>query len=146
MNEPPFTPPFRPPDRTDCTGDPVLYWFLIELTPDGGAPDAVRAQWVGVALPVRRPRPVEGPESFRGRRVDDPRVQTAIADGVPVEVDDALRALRHFERDHALQWWTTFFGTRAAPTALVFRLGEGTLLPASFAEARYPELADFDRW
>ncbi len=105
-----------------------------------------RAQWNGVALPVRRPRPIEGPSSFRGRRIGAPEELLQIDDGVPVYLADALTALRHFDRELARSWWRDWFDRNPHRHSLVFRIHEGTLIPVGFAVVRYPELADFDSW
>jgi hypothetical protein len=152
----PHSSPFRPPEPGSQPGEgvpgteqadgPILYWFIVSITPQGGAPEEVRAQWNGVALPVRRPRPIEGPSSFRGRRIGAPEELLQIDDGVPVYLADALTALRHFDRELARSWWRDWFDRNPHRRSLVFRIHEGTLLPVGFAVVRYPELADFDSW
>jgi hypothetical protein len=122
--------------------EPIVYWFLVTSTPAGGAPKEVRDAWVGTLLPVRRPRPVEGPEAHVARDVRDRQVKL-IADGVAVAPDDALRALRLFGRDGAVEWWESYFVQRTSTVALAFRTHEGRLLPPSYALMRFPELADF---
>ena len=111
-----------------------MYWFLVTSMPAGGAPENIRKDWEGVVLPVRRPRPVEGPEPHFGRHVAT-RQPTFISDGVAVATSDALRALRLFGRREAAAWWEEFLATRPATTALVFRTWEGRLLPPSYASA-----------
>jgi hypothetical protein len=120
----------------------IVYWFVVTSTPAGGAPDAIRDDWVGVVLPVRRPRPVEGPEPHVGRHIAT-RQTTFITDGVAVATGDALLSLRLFGRIEAAVWWETFFATRPTTTALVFRTWEGRLLPPSYAALRFPELEGF---
>lgn len=120
--------------------EPVLYWFEVTSVPEGGAPDEVRAEWVGVPLPVRRPRPVEGPNPKVGRDVMDLRQRNMIADGVIVELNDAVAALRIFGRHDAADWWDRWSRRRAPTPGLVFRTWEGRLLPAGYVERRFPEL------
>lgn len=120
-----------------------MYWFLVMSTPDGGAPEAIREDWVGVVLPVRRPRPAEGPEPHVGRHVAT-RQTSLIADGVAVATRDAVRSLRLFGRGEAAAWWEDYFVTRPATTALVFRTWEGRLLPPSYVALRFPELESFE--
>lgn len=122
----------------------ILYWFRIRTTPVGGAPEKVRAQWVGTLLPVRRPVPVEGPESYVGRDVMDRRVVTPIADGVAVDPDDALKALRLFDRHAVGAWWNDLLARRPLTTGFVFRRCEGELIPPRMALMLHPELDDFD--
>jgi hypothetical protein len=121
---------------------PIQYWFEITTTPMGGAPVEVREQWVGVVLPIRRPRPVEGPEPWVGREIGT-RQPVAVADGVVVEADDAVRSLRLFDRPDAAGWWETFLGTSRVP-ALGFRWGEGRWLPEGIVVSWYPFLDGFD--
>lgn len=132
----------RPTGAARSQGD-IVYWFLVSSTPAGGAPEAIRAQWVGVVLPVRRPRPAEGPEPHVGRHIAT-RETTLISDGVAVATTDAVRSLRLFGRGEAAAWWEDFFETRPSTTALVFRAWEGRLLPPSYAALRFPELEDFE--
>ena len=117
--------------------EPIVYWFLVTSTPAGGAPEEVRAAWVGVLLPVRRPRPVEGPETHVARDVRDRQVRV-ISDGVAVAPDDAVRALRLFGREDAAQWWASYLVDRPSTIALAFRTLEGRLLPSSYALMRFP--------
>lgn len=95
---------------------------------------------MGLPLPVRRPRPVEGPDARVGRDVVDRSVVRVIPDGVVVETDDAQRILRLYGRDEAADWWEK----RAPGSGLVFRIHEGRLLPPSLAVRLFPEIDDFD--
>ena len=122
----------------------ILYWFRVTQVPAGGAPLAVREQWLGTMLPVRRPRPVEGPESYLGTDVCDRTIMRPIADGVSIEPDDALRALRWFERSDVVAWWSDLLTSRPSISSLVFRRHEGDLLPARMAYLLDPDLQDFD--
>jgi hypothetical protein len=47
----------EPPRSTRERG--IVYWFRPTIVPVGGAPLNIRQRWIGVPLPVRRPRPVE---------------------------------------------------------------------------------------
>jgi hypothetical protein len=122
----------------------IVYWFLVTSVPEGGAPIEIRRQWVDLALPVRRPRPVEGPQPYRGRDVIDRRIRRTISDGVPVELADALALLRMFGREEAAAWWDELLAADRAPTALVFRAWEGRVVPDRYARMLYPELDGFD--
>lgn len=120
----------------------IVYWFRVTSTPVGGAPLAVRAQWVGVLLPVRRARPVEGPEPHLGLDVVDRRPRP-IADGVAVARDDVVAALVHFERPEAAAWWAEFLHRNPRTSHLVFRRAEGDLLPPRLAAMLHPEVEDY---
>src|SRR3954447_26266386 len=122
--------------------DPVIYWFRPSTTPRGGAPLEVREQWVGIPLPVRTPRPVEGPESYIGIDVVDRRVQHPIPDGVAVAPLDAIAALEYFGRSEAASWWREMLQRRPATQSFVFRRAEGELLPPRLAYMLHPELED----
>jgi len=122
----------------------ILYWFRVTTTPAGGAPEKVRAQWVGTVLPVRRPPPIEGPDLHVGHDVMNRRVVNLIPDGVQVERDDALKALRFFGRHAVAAWWNDLFTTRPLAHSLVFRRDEGELLPVRMALMLHPELQGFD--
>jgi hypothetical protein len=130
--------------RVTASTRQIYYWFVLLGTPQGGAPIEVRAQWDGVAVPVREPRPVEGPTPFRSRQVGSPQVRRQIEDGVPVRSEDAVRALYLFGRPAACAWWQRYFDAGPTNSRLVFRSYEGRLVPPSYALAMYPELTDFD--
>src|SRR3954447_20611643 len=97
----------------------IVYWFRPTAVPVGGAPLDVRQRWVGVPLPVRRPRPVEGPESYLGRDVVDRRIERPIPDGVWVDLDDAVAALRFYGETEAADWWADLRRRRPLTVALV---------------------------
>jgi hypothetical protein len=130
--------PWRPGDAAGK----VHYWFLIEGTPLGGAPDDVRAQWDGVVVPVREPRPLEAPVPFATRQVVTRRL-SVVADGVPVRGHDAVRALELFDRP-ARTWWRDHLAAIGRPQRLVFRVHEGRFLSPDTAVRLFPVLADFD--
>ena len=121
----------------------IVYWFRPKTTPTGGAPLEIRTCWVGVPLPVRRPRPVEGPERFVGRDVIDRRIVRPIDDGIAVDPRDAIKALEHFGHDEAARWWRDLLRRRPATESLVFRRKEGELLPPRLALMLHPELEGF---
>lgn len=121
----------------------IVYWFVPSQVPVGGAPLAIRARWVGVPLPVRRPRPVEGPERHIGTDVVDRRLHP-IDDGVVVEPADALRALRRTGAEEAAAWWEQLFARRPLSRGLVFRRAEGELLPHRLALMLHPDLEDWE--
>ena len=123
---------------------PILYWFRPMTTPFGGAPIEIRNGWVGVPLPVRQPRPAEGPESYIGLDVVDRRIRRPIPDGVAVAPRDAIDALEHFGRLEASSWWRHFVDDRPATKSFVFRRAEGELLPPRLALMLHPELEDFE--
>jgi hypothetical protein len=128
-------------ERRHDVSTPVEHWFLIEGTPAGGAPLDVRAQWQGVLVPVREPRPVESPMPFRTREILT-GTRRVVDDGVPVLVDDALRALELFERP-AYTWWHDELAPPRTFDRIVFRTQEGRFLLPPIALRLFPELADF---
>ena len=132
-----------PPPATADTD--IVYWFRVTSVPLGGAPLRLRQRWIGVPLPVRRPRPIEGPESYVGHDVVDRAIVRSIPDGVAINPYDAAAALRFFGEHEAAEWWEDFTRQRPMTTALVFRRSEGELLPSSLALRLYPELADFGK-
>lgn len=121
----------------------IQYWFVIRDIPAGGAPEDVKQQWVNIPLPCRRPH-AEAPEVHFGTEVGrgfgSVRV---IEDGVAIEADDAIKALRLFGRESAATWWETYYGRNGS--ALVFRAYEGEIIPPDYAERLLPGLEDFDR-
>ena len=123
---------------------PVLFWFRVTTVPVGGAPLEIRGQWVGIPLPVRRPRPVEGPQAHLGRDVIDRSVVRPIGDGIVVEPADGVTALRFFGRPEAASWWERHLASRPMTTGLVFRRHEGEFLPPRLALMLHPELIDFE--
>ncbi|HEY2430713.1 MAG TPA: hypothetical protein VGI06_17395 [Acidimicrobiales bacterium] len=124
-------------------GGDIVYWFLITTIPSGGAPEEVRRRWVGVPLPVRRPRPIEGPEPHVGRNLADRQVRL-IPDGVAVTPHDAFTALRLFDRADAAAWWEAHCAAHPEVIGFVFRAWEGQLMPPSYASLRFPEIDAFD--
>jgi hypothetical protein len=134
---------FRVPPVGPTLEPGIVYWFRPTTVPVGGAPLHIRQRWIGVPLPVRRPRPVEGPESYVGRDVADRRIERQISDGVRVALDDAIAALRYFGEEDAADWWEDLIRRRPMTTALVFRRGEGELMPPRLAHLLHPELQDF---
>ena len=133
----------QPPRPATKREDDVVYWFRLTSVPVGGSPLHIRERWIGVPLPVRRPRPIEGPESHLGRDVVDRRIERPIPDGVSVDVGDALAALRFFSEAEAADWWEDFLQRRPMTSALVFRRSEGDLMPPRLALLLHPELEDF---
>jgi hypothetical protein len=122
----------------------ICYWFLLTGTPQGGAPVEVRVQWAGVAVPVREPRPAEGPTPFTSREIGSPWVRHQIGDGVPVRTDDAVRALHVFGRASASSWWRAYLDLNPTNVRVVFRSHEGRIVPPRYALALFPDLEDFD--
>jgi hypothetical protein len=118
---------------------PIYLWFEIGRTPLGEAPEHVRDAWVGVPLPVRRPRPAEAPVPMYTTGVVTRTELHLIGDAVVVTTHDAVTTLRFYERDDAADWWLALLRRRGD---LVFRANEGRLLPPPLAMALRPELLD----
>lgn len=129
--------------RRPYGGGEIVYWFRPSATPSGGAPIEIRQCWVGVPLPVRRPRPIEGPERFVARDVLDRRIVKPIDDGIAVDPHDAIKALEHFGHPAAAQWWRELLHDRPDVASFVFRRDEGELLPPTLALMLHPELDEF---
>jgi hypothetical protein len=125
-----------------CPPEPIVYWFRPTAVPAGSAPLNIREAWVGVPMPVRQARPVEGPQLHIGRDVADRRMLTVLADGVPVATADAIGALRLCGQPEAAAWWEGLVARRPATVAMLFRRGEGELLPPRLAQMLYPDATD----
>ena len=128
------------PPPGDATSRGIVYWFRPTTTPVGGAPEDIRRQWLDVLLPVRDPRPIEGPLPYVGTDVIDRTERKLIEDGVKVTPSDALRALRLHDRDAAASWWEALLRERPLIDGFVFRRAEGDLLPPSLARLLHPDL------
>lgn len=136
---------FGVPEPARPNLDPgIAYWFRPTTVPMGGAPLYIRQAWIGVPLPVRHPRPVEGPEAYVGRDVIDRRIERPIPDGVWVDLHDAAATLRFFGEEEAAAWWEDLKRRRPMTAALVFRRHEGELMPPSLARLLHPELEDLE--
>lgn len=102
---------------------PVVATFTIEKTPQGGAPEEIRKDWLGIGLPVRAENLSARAlaqtiyfDQLRGRTIenDDPVAVTGI---------DAVHALEQAGRESAAQFWAA-----AQLASLVFRAHEGKLV------------------
>lgn len=115
----------------------VAQWFTPTTKPSGGAPEEIRAQWIGVSLPVLKSNIVH-PELIGdyvvGQNIFDPtdvKVNEPEAT-VTVEAIDAFKALRDAGRDEAAEWWESWFETRHPMfgTRLIFQASEGDIREA----------------
>jgi hypothetical protein len=118
--------------------DPIQYYFAVDGVPAGEAPLEIREQWVGLALPVRHDRYVEGPDPLVGRGVET-FTRNHHSDGVVVLSQDAIGSLRRGERDGAAAYWDVRLGRLGFP-ALLFNVSEGRLLPVQVAHLLFPDL------
>jgi len=118
--------------------DPIRYYFAVDRLPAGEAPLEVREQWVGLALPVRHDRYVEGPEPLVGRGVKSFTARHH-SDGVIVLSPDAIDALSEAGRSGAAAYWEVHLGRLGFP-ALLFNVSEGRLLPVQVARLLFPHL------
>lgn len=132
-----------PRHRPSSPSGQIVYWFRPNTTPSGGAPIEIRECWVGVPLPVRRPRPIEGPERFVARDVLDRRIVKPIDDGIAVAPQDAIKALEHVGHHDAALWWSQLLHERPDVASFVFRRDEGELLPPRLALMLHPDLEGF---
>jgi hypothetical protein len=134
--------------------EPIVQWFIPTQTPEGGAPEEVREQWIGVALPVRESNaPVAEEKHVRGYliganvvRPGDIHVNNP-EDMVAIELEDAIKALRLAGREGASGWWEDwreikpdFFGT-----TLMFMTRDGDLVSPAEVEDISPGATNFDQ-
>jgi hypothetical protein len=98
--------------------------FIITQTPQGGAPEEIKEQWVGTTLPVRNRNlgqaalsPTVNFDYLRQQFIetDDPVSITGI---------DAVQALRDAGKEEAARFWEAY-----QLASFVFRAHEGTLEP-----------------
>jgi hypothetical protein len=117
-------------------GERVAQYFIPTCVPAGGAPDAVRAKWIGVLLPVREFNVDRDRSAVTiGANVVstvDVKVQPS-RELVRVEVPDAIGALRHTTGcEGAADWWQEWDETKDPMfgSTLMFQRGEGDLYSA----------------
>lgn len=102
----------------------VVANFTLTQVPEGGAPDDIKAQWLGVPLPVRD----KALEAASGKQIYfDLITQRMIenTDSIPVQAFDAIVALRLASRVQAAQFWES---NVPLLSELVFRGYEGDLI------------------
>jgi hypothetical protein len=130
----------------------IVRWFVPNKTPNGGAPEDVREQWVGVPIPVRR----SDAESGAGI-VGDYLIGASVAEIRDVKVNepnkivtvnaiDAIKALTVAARHDAAVWWGNWFMTRhpMMGTKLMFGAHEGDLRSDVEVEEITPGASQFD--
>jgi hypothetical protein len=104
---------------------PVIAHFTITSTPQGGAPEEIKEQWIGVSLPVRQ-------RLLETQSVHFFDILTAEfkenLEAVPVYGFDAVAALRVYGRDDAADFWADN-GFEFAN--LIFRAQEGDFVPVN---------------
>ncbi len=92
----------------DDTYGPVLAQFTLSRVPQGGAPEHIKEQWIGVPLPVRQQSlaqlafgAVEYFDylSFNQRQNEDP---------VSVAGIEAVHALEEAEKFEAVEFWLPY--------------------------------------
>lgn len=129
----------RPIERKEVYDQrPIRQWFVIEKIPAGGAPEHIKQQWIGVALPLRYERNMDGPEPRVAEEIGTYEL-VEIEDGVTIWRSDALQALRLFNRNEAAGWWSL-----EGPSALIFNASEGRILSTEHAESEIPQIVGFD--
>lgn len=102
----------------------VVAHFTLTRVPEGGAPEDIKEEWLGVPLPVRS----KALEAASGTQVYFDRLTGDLVenpDAIPVQAFDAIVALRTADRTHAARYWAS-----VAPifSELVFRGHEGDLV------------------
>ena len=129
----------------------IAQWFVPSSTPEGGAPEEIRAQWIGVPLPVRKSNVVNTDlvgDYVIGANVLNPtdvKVNEPEA-MVTVYAIDAFKALRLASRDDAAEWWETWFEHRhpMLGTRLMFRTSEGQIYANDEIEENFAGSSSFD--
>jgi hypothetical protein len=131
----------------------IAQWFFPARTPEGGAPDEIREQWVGVPLPVRESNATISEDRLVSGfliganvnrpgdiKVNDPE------DMVSVDLSDAIKALEMAGREEAAYWWVNWSETKPPyfGNNLMFKADEGDLLTPAEAEKRMPGVSQFD--
>ena len=108
---------------------PVIGDFEITTTPEGGAPEDIRTEWIGTKLPFRTYGLQERPHVLFDEITG---VYKENFDQVAIFGLDAVVALRKLERNRAADWWVE---SGHAFGFLVFRGSEGILtLPQDVAD------------
>lgn len=84
---------------------PITLNFILTQTPQGGAPDHIKEQWIGVKLPVR--------EQNLGRLAT--RYMDLLSgefkendEPIPVAGIEAVRALEEAGKDEAARFWVPY--------------------------------------
>ncbi len=102
---------------------PIIGFFTVLYTPEGGAPEHIRTGWVGLTLPVREGSEVDGPLEFvdlvTGKVVTN-------RDAIRVHGADAKDALIAANQQEELEFWVSRDGApRIEETYIVFKRGYG---------------------
>ena len=96
----------------------------ITSMPPGGAPVAIREQWIGVEMPLE-----QGPsEPGILRSVTGGKPNPKSYGGFPVKTEDAIQALREQGREEAAEWWENWFLSSPSGKTLVFAASCGELV------------------
>lgn len=129
----------------------ISLWFIPDIIPEGGAPEKIKQQWVGVPLPVRKKNIVSEDvvgDYVVGANILDPtdvKLNEPMA-LVCVETLDAIKALRLADRRDAAEWWEYWFDNRSFVfgTTLMFQASEGRLLTPTEVEEELPGTNRFE--
>lgn len=128
----------------------IALWFTPNRVPAGSAPEHIKASWVGVPLPVRESNILDTDRTVMGYQlvgsVMDP-TDIKLVDPrstVKVSTEDAIKALRLFDKHNAADWWTLYFGEHIFDLNLIFQAVEGQLSTVNEILRKFPDLADFD--
>lgn len=97
----------------------------IITVPPGGAPFAVRREWIGLELPLIE----DDLEPGVFRSVTGGKPDPRSFGGFPVKTEDAIKALRDNNREDAADWWEAWFHeTGGTGKTLVFAPACGELV------------------
>jgi hypothetical protein len=122
----------------------VAQYFIPTRIPAGGAPDAIREQWVGVLLPVREYNiDRKGKKTTVGSNVtntSDVKLQPS-SELVKIELPDAIEALMVTTGcSEAASWWGHHYANLdpVFGTSIAFQRNEGDLYLAEEIDAMFP--------
>jgi hypothetical protein len=132
----------------------IALWFVPHTIPYGGAPEAIREQWLGVPLPVRESHVANEADTLMGysvgMNIDNPEdvVVRHPSEAVVVEALDAFKALHLAGREEAAHWWEEWFETRSylMGEQLRFQATEGRICTPSEIESEFPGASQFDEF
>ena len=111
------------------------YWFLVEKAPkEGGAPQEIKEQWIGVLLPSYCDRPLEAPDQWKG--IDSVTgMPEIVADCVRIPKGEAIKALEQAGKTKAGLWWKTHGSSIYGE--LIFNINDGQLMPPQERDRRF---------
>ena len=124
----------------------IDWWFVIDRMPDGFAPEVIREDWVGVALPVRGDLLSAQVEDLTDQ--DNSASTLADIERVDIKLDDAIQALTLFGRDPSAKFWDMWGFSQTGrvsfyPITLSFSPQDGRIVADHEVRQSLPVVADF---